>query len=64
MRGDRTESLRGNLPALEAQQQYFSNRTMLVAIESQNSFVLVFYGVSHNYHAIHCKMGHRTDAPV
>ena len=31
---------------------------------SQNSFVLVFYGVSHNYRAIRCKMGYRTDVPV
>ena len=36
---------------LEAQQRYFSHRTMLVAIVSQNSFVLVF-------------MGYRRDAPV
>ena len=30
--------------SLEAQQRYFSYRTMLVAIASQNSFVLVFMG--------------------
>ena len=47
---------------LEAQQQYFSYRAILVAIVSQNSFV--FFVVSHNYRAICCKMGYRTDVPV
>ena len=27
-------------------------------------FSACFYGVSHNYRAIYCKMGYRTDAPV
>ena len=34
---------------LEAQQRYFSYCAILAAIVSQNSFVLVFFGVSHNY---------------
>ena len=42
--------------SLEAQQRYFSYRAILVAIVSQNSLVLVFIGVSHNYRAIRCKM--------
>ena len=51
--------------SLEAQQRYFSYRATLAAIVSQNSFVLVFVGgVSHNYRAICCKMGCRTDVPV
>ena len=37
---------------------------ILAAIVSQNSFVLVFVGVSHSYRAICCKMGYRTDVPV
>ena len=50
--------------SLEAQQRYFPYRTTLVEIVSQSSFVLVFRGVSHNYRAIRCKMGYRTDVPV
>ena len=46
-----------DVTSLEAQQRYFSYRAMLVAIISQKCFVLVFYGVSHNYRAIRCKMG-------
>ena len=49
---------------LEAQQRYFSYRAILVAIVSQKSFVFVFMGVSHNYRAIRCKMGYRTDVLV
>ena len=50
---------------LEAQQRDFSYRAILVAIVSQNSFVLVFVGVSRNYRAIRCKqMGYRTDVSV
>ena len=41
-----------------------SYRAIPVAIVSQNSFVLVFVGVSHNYRAIRCKMGYRTDVRV
>ena len=52
------------LRTLEAQQRFFSYRAILAAIVSRNSFVLVFYGVSHNYRAIRCKMGYRTDMPV
>ena len=47
---------------LEAQQRTY--HTILVAIVSQNSFVLVFVGVSHNYRAIRCKMGYRIEVPV
>ena len=39
----------------EAQQRYFSYRAILVAIVSQNFFVLVFVGVSHTYPAIRCE---------
>ena len=46
---------------LEAQQRYSSYRAILVAIESQNSFVLVFHGVWHKYRAIRSQMGYRTD---
>ena len=49
---------------LEAQQRYFSYRAILAAIVSQNSFVLVFVGVSHNYRAIRCKMGYRTNVSL
>ena len=49
---------------LEAQQRYFSYRAILVAIVSKTSFVPVFMGVLHNYRAICCKMGYRTDVPV
>ena len=34
----------GNAPDLEAQQRYSSYRAILVAMVSQNSFVLVFVG--------------------
>ena len=47
--------------------EYFSYRAILATIVSQNDFVLVFVGgggVSHNYRAICCKMGYRTDVPV
>ena len=47
--------------SLEAQQRYFSYREILVAIVSQNDFVLVLCGVSHSYRAICCKRGYRTD---
>ena len=57
-------SATNTLTDLEAQQRYFSYRAMLVMIVSQNSFVLVFNGVSHNYRAICCKMGYRADVPV
>ena len=49
---------------LEAQQRHFSYRAMLVAIVSQNCFLLVFSVVSHDYCAIRCKMGYRPDVPV
>ena len=52
------------LQTLEAQQRYFSYRAILVAIVSQKYFMLVFMGVSHNYRAIRCKMGYRTDVLV
>ena len=41
-------------------------RTVLVAIVSQNSFVLDFFlnGVSHDYRAIRCKKGYRTSVSV
>ena len=56
---------KGDSGNLEAQQQYFSYRAILVAIVSQDSFVLVFGGgVLHNYRAIRYKMGSRTDVPV
>ena len=56
--------LRSQIVGLEAQQRYFAFRAILVAIVSQNSFVLVFNGVSHKYRAIRGKMGCRTDVPV
>ena len=37
---------------------------ILVAIVLQNSIVSCFNGASHNYRAICCKMGYRTDVPV
>ena len=40
-----------------------SYHTILLAIVSQNFFGLVFR-VSHNYRAIRCKMGYRTDVSV
>ena len=49
--------------SLEAQQRYFSYRAILVAIVSQNFFVLVFMGY-HKDRAICSKMGYRTDVPV
>ena len=49
---------------LEAQQQYFSYRSILVVIVSLDSFVLFFNGVSHSYRAIRCKMGYRGCACV
>ena len=49
---------------LEVQQRYFSYRAVPVPIVSRNSFVLVFFEVSHNYRAIRCKMGYRADVPV
>ena len=47
----------GSRSSLEAQQRYFSYRVILVAIVSRNSFVLVFFGVSHKYRAIRSKTG-------
>ena len=32
--------------------------------DSDNSHVFIFHGVSHNYRALCCKMGYRTDVPV
>ena len=52
------------LASLEAQERYFSYRAIVVAIVSRNSVVLVFFGVSHSYRPICCKMGYRTDVPV
>ena len=54
----------GGAASLEAQQRYFSYRAILVAIVSHNHFRACFHGVSHNYRAIRCKMGYRTDVPV
>ena len=44
---------------LGSQQRCFSYRAILVAIVSQNVFVLVFVGASHHYRAICCEMGYR-----
>ena len=38
--------VRKKVPHLEAQQRYFSYRAILVAIVSQNLFVLVFMGIA------------------
>ena len=45
------------LSFLEAQERYLSYRAILVAIVSQNYFVLAFVGVSHKYRAICSKTG-------
>ena len=49
---------------LEAQQPYSSYRAILVTTVSQNYLVFCFCGASHNYRAICCKMGYRTDVPA
>ena len=48
---------------LEVQQRYFSHRAILVAIVSQNVRGLFSWegGGLHNYRAICCKKGYRTD---
>ena len=52
-----SKALTERVGTLVAQQRYFSYCAMLVAMLSQNCFVLVSMGVSRGYRAICCKMG-------
>ena len=52
------------MAVLEAQQRYFSYRVILVAIVSQNSFVLVLMGYRTIIARYVAKMGYRRDVPV